>query len=312
VTNSSTRTRYRPIDPIILDLSEPLSAVDRTHEDVVGARCLVVHEGKPIGLVEFPIPTEGVQPDRLADILLARLGGPIGETLSALGRPPDELPLEGLGSNESPAGIDGEVTVVIATRDRTPQLRACLDSILRGIVRPARVIVVDNAPTTSETEDLLRCMSADEPSLHYIREDRPGLAVAHNAALAHIDTTKVLFTDDDVIVHPWWVARMSGALETGSKVACVTGMITPLELRTPTQAAIEQHIGLNKGFERRVFDNGPNRPDDPLFPWAAGTLGSGANMGFRTAFLRDNGDFDEALGAGTVALGGTTSLRSTT
>ena len=47
-----------------------------------------------------------------------------------------------------------------------------------------------------------------------------------------------------------------------------------------------------------------HRPTDPLFPYTAGTFGSGANMAFRTSFLCERGGFDEALGAGTVAMGG--------
>lgn len=41
-----------------------------------------------------------------------------------------------------------------------------------------------------------------------------------------------------------------------------------------------------------------------MFPYAAGTFGSGANMAFRTTFLNSLGGFDGALGTGTVAKGG--------
>jgi hypothetical protein len=47
-----------------------------------------------------------------------------------------------------------------------------------------------------------------------------------------------------------------------------------------------------------------HRLASPLYPYAAGTFGSGANLAFRTAVLRDLGGFDAALGAGTPARGG--------
>lgn len=295
---------FQPILPVIVDLSEPLPLIPPIDNGATRARCLVVHRGDPLGVAEFPLEPEGVSPGRLSEQLLAELGGSIGDALIASGLTHTELPLDEFDGGAMPDPIDADTTVVIATRDRPEQLEVCLRSILDGVVVPARVVVVDNAPSTSTSEDLVRMMAATEPSLHYVREDRPGLAIAHNASLPHIDTAKVLFTDDDVVAHPWWVARMSQALDSGARVTCVTGMIVPLELDTPTQFAIEQHTGLNKGSERRVFDLDLNRPDDPLFPWAAGTLGSGANMGFTTAYLRDAGGFDEALGAGTAALGG--------
>jgi hypothetical protein len=43
---------------------------------------------------------------------------------------------------------------------------------------------------------------------------------------------------------------------------------------------------------------------EPLFPFTAGRLGSGANMAFRTGWLLTHGAFDPATGAGTPARGG--------
>jgi len=45
-------------------------------------------------------------------------------------------------------------------------------------------------------------------------------------------------------------------------------------------------------------------PDDTAFPFTAGRFGSGANMAFRTSWLREAGGFDPATGAGSPARGG--------
>jgi hypothetical protein len=81
-------------------------------------------------------------------------------------------------------------------------------------------------------------------------------------------------------------------------------MIFPAEVETPAQAWIEAHAGFGKGFDRQVFDLDEHRPDDRLFPFTAGRLGSGANMAFRTDVLRELGGFDDTLGVGTPARGG--------
>jgi len=138
-----------------------------------------------------------------------------------------------------------------------------------------------------------------------VSEPRPGLARAHNCGLEHVTAPIVAFTDDDVVVDPAWLGSLVDGFGRQSNVGCVTGMIFPLELETPAQDWLEHYAGFNKGFEPKVFDLlGTGRATDPLFPYTAGTLGSGANMAFRADVLRSMRGFDPALGAGTEAKGG--------
>jgi O-antigen biosynthesis protein len=113
----------------------------------------------------------------------------------------------------------------------------------------------------------------------------------------------VAFTDDDVIADPQWLSALASNFVSDA-VGCTTGLILPAELDTRAQYWTERHGGFGKGFERRVFDLAENRPSGALFPFAAGSMGSGANMAFRTRILREIGIFDAALGAGTAARGG--------
>ena len=132
-------------------------------------------------------------------------------------------------------------------------------------------------------------------------EATPGLARAHNRVLQLVTTPIVAFTDDDVVVDTQWLRRLVDGFTVAPDVACVTGMIFPLELETPTQGLVEQVIGFNKGYTRRVYTAAAGNGDDPLFPFTAGRFGSGANMAFCTDALRSIGAFDDALGAGTRA-----------
>jgi glycosyltransferase involved in cell wall biosynthesis len=140
--------------------------------------------------------------------------------------------------------------------------------------------------------------------VRYTRENRPGLAVAHNHGLRFVDSPVVAFTDDDVVVDRWWLTSVAAAFHANPGAAAVTGFIAPDELETPTQVLLERHGAFGKGALRRVYDLRENRPADTLFPFTAGQLGSGANMAFRTDALRDVGGFDPSLGTGTPAKGG--------
>jgi GT2 family glycosyltransferase len=193
--------------------------------------------------------------------------------------------------------------VVIATRGRPARLAECLASIADGTVLPERVVVVDNARPDDLTEELVLRYRMEGSTVEYVREDRPGLAHAHNAALGSVHTGLVAFTDDDVRVHDRWLENLTGAFDTDPDTVCVTGMIAPRELDTLAQQWVEAQGVYSKGLQSRKFDAG-NRGESPMFPYAAGAFGSGANMAFRTEFLRSIGGFDGALGTGTVTKGG--------
>ncbi|MEU6984826.1 glycosyltransferase [Streptomyces sp. NPDC046324] len=239
-------------------------------------------------------------------------GADTAETLAALARArldesrPDESRLPGARLTGSRLGQDHLVppraSVVVASRERADQLARALDSLLDQDHPDYEILVVDNAPVTRDTEELVRGTYGDRVT--YVREDTPGLAVAHNTGLAHARTEVVAFTDDDVVADPHWLTALTAPFAADPRLGCVTGLILPARLRTPAQILLESHGGFAKGFAPRLYD--PARPpaDEPLFPFTAGSFGSGANMAFRTRALASAGGFDPATGTGTAARGG--------
>ncbi|MFC8587217.1 glycosyltransferase [Streptomyces sp. NPDC057217] len=203
---------------------------------------------------------------------------------------------------EGGAGAPPRASVVVATRERPEQLARALDSLLAQDHPDFELIVVDNAPRTGDTRDLVVRKYADR--VRYVREDVPGLAAAHNTGLAAAGGTVVAFTDDDVIADPHWLTALTEPFAADPGLGCVTGLILPARLATPAQVLLESHGGFAKGFAPRLYD--PARPpaDEPLFPFTAGSFGSGANMAFRADALRRAGGFDPATGTGTAAKGG--------
>ncbi|MFJ5079652.1 glycosyltransferase [Streptomyces sp. NPDC088553] len=202
-------------------------------------------------------------------------------------------------------------SVVVATRERPESLARALDSLLAQDHPDFELIVVDNAPRTTGTHELVTRKYADDADdadravrVRYVREDTPGLATAHNTGLAAAEGAVVAFTDDDVIADPHWLTALTAPFAADPGLGCVTGLILPARLGTPAQILLESHGGFAKGFAPRLYD--PARPpaDEPLFPFTAGSFGSGANMAFRADALRRAGGFDPATGTGTAARGG--------
>lgn len=299
------------------------AATGRTYTRAV---VLARRHGAPIGVVELALPANGLPADQYA----AELGRRLGIEVRVAGAEPVPVATNGHASANGHSSANGHgavadaavvtnghapadgvavvrerpaASVIVATRDRVVSLERCLESVRALVPAPIEIVVVDNASAGRDTADLVRSLEGADPRLRYVREDRPGLARAHNCGLEHVSAPVVAFTDDDVVVDRAWLGALADGFGRQANVGCVTGMIFPLELETEAQDWLEHYAGFNKGFEPLLFD--PARPSsDPLFPYTAGTFGSGANMAFRVDVLRAMRGFEPALGAGTEAKGG--------
>jgi GT2 family glycosyltransferase len=265
---------------------------------------LVRLHGHPLGVAAVTLSPDGLPPDHLADRVAAALGFEVAAHLRADGLAgPGVVPAQGVTTSDAcrprPAD-DRAAAVIVTTCAASRSLGRTLEGILLQSTPPAEIIVVDNRPHTSGVRAQLDGFPAD---IRYVAEPARGLSRARNAGLAAATAPVVAFTDDDVEVDSRWLQfLLSGFVD--DQVACVTGLILPLELATPAQVWFEQFGGFTKGFIRRRFDLADHRPDDLLYPYAAGVFGSGANSAFRAATLRRLGGFDVYLGAGTAARGG--------
>lgn len=269
----------------------------RLHGEVVGIAEVALAEA-PLGAVELAEQLQEALADELAEHLHRDEHDPVALTAAGLPAPADPPCAAELAAVRARAPF---ASVVVATRDRPDTLAACLDTVLALDYPGFEVIVVDNAPSDDASA---RLVAERFPSVVYVAEPLPGLAVAHNRGLRAARGELVAITDDDVLVDRRWLLELARGFEAADDVGCVTGLIFPDELETPAQVWLEDRVGLNKGHRRRLFDIGSNRPPDPLFPFTAGVFGSGANMAFRADALAAIGGFDPALGAGTRSRGG--------
>lgn len=300
VPEPPTPAWFAPLQVLEVDRSRPLQslapAFDSRGNPYSKALILVRDGARPLATVNLDIPPGGLP----ADALERAIDNKIGPSRNETQRRTDTA--------ERSAFLDRApfASVIVATRNRPDRLARCLASI-DAIDYPAyEVIVVDNNPSDDATARFFAETYGVNGRYRYVRENRPGLAAAHNRGVQEMAERShfAAFTDDDVLVDRYWLCELMRGFEAASNVGCVTGMIFPVELETWPQLLIEQFGGFNKGFQRQIYDLRQHRPRDPLFPFTPGRFGSGANMAFRRSSLARIGGFDPVMGTGTPAMGG--------
>jgi glycosyltransferase involved in cell wall biosynthesis len=288
--NEGSVVRYTMFD---IEVTRPLSDLSLSPGDA-GAAVLVRRKGVPIG---FWLHEANGSPRVTATELAGRIGAEAGEKVLA------EAIREELVPTSSVVSLP-LLTIAICTRDR-PE---CVERLLRSLGAQAtalpegsaglEILLVDNAPLDERT----RKLAAQWSEVRYVREPRPGLNFARNRALQEARGEILAFLDDDVIADRHWMAGFANAWTDNRDAAAFTGQILPMELETEAQVLFEKRGGFRRGFDRVRY--GPVQPDDGLYPGAAGIVGTGANMAFRTDVLRRMGGFDDALDTGAPVPGG--------
>ena len=261
---------------------------------------------EPLGLLALDVPEAGLSPIALARAVDERYGEAVRERLRG---PRTQLPRY-LATRAEILRDAPPVTVVVCTRERPEALARCLDSLLVQEYPRFRVLVVDNAPTSTATADVVRAKALHGP-VEYLVAREPGLSHARNAAVAAAPGEILAWTDDDVTPDPYWLSEVARGLAEHPEAGVVCGVVVPAELETPAQLWFEQFGGHSKGrgFTPALFSPATAHVQSPLYPLPA--FGVGANMTFRPGVIESIGGFDPALGAGTRSMGSEDTLAFT-
>lgn len=103
-------------------------------------------------------------------------------------------------------GIHG-CSVVVSTYNRLPYLKQCMPSLLQLQHTPLEIIIVDDGSSDGTREYL---SSFTDSRLRIVRHEKNrGLSAGRNSGVAVARLPIIAFTDDDCIVDPQWVARMT-------------------------------------------------------------------------------------------------------
>jgi GT2 family glycosyltransferase len=187
------------------------------------------------------------------------------------------------------------VSVIVATRDRPDDLRACLASLVaQRTARAFEIIVVDNNPASGVTPGVVSGFAG----VRLVSEPRAGLSYARNRGIVEARGAIIATTDDDVCCPEDWIERLVAPF-SHQQVAIVTGNVLPLALDTPAQQLFEMYGGLGRGY--RPLSVGPEWMGRCRLSVPTWELGCTANAAFRASLFRDPrvGLMHEALGAGT-------------
>ena len=123
-----------------------------------------------------------------------------------------------------------EVSVIVATYNRSDDLRAALESLLNqesaGI--DYEVIVVDNN-SDDETGSVVKALrdQRGDDKLVYCFEAKQGVSYARNRGIAMARAPVVAFTDDDIRPAANWLLCIRDAFRRFSDVDCIGGKVLP-------------------------------------------------------------------------------------
>jgi glycosyltransferase involved in cell wall biosynthesis len=188
-------------------------------------------------------------------------------------------------------GAAMDATIVICTRNRAESLTRALQSLV-AMEAPAgfswNVVVVDNG-STDQTPRVVADFS-DRLAITRVPEERPGLSNARNRGIAAVNANYIIWTDDDVVVEPGWLAAYAAAFRRWPEAAVFGGKILPV-LEEPAAAWFAKSIDeLDYLLAARDFGASP-------LPLSHDRQPFGANYVVRTDEQR-RWPYDPNLGAG--------------
>jgi len=161
-------------------------------------------------------------------------------------------------------------SVVVASRNRSALLARLMTALeAQEGAPPFEVVIVDDA-SDDDTAAVLRDLAASSPLPLRAEAQRPrrGQSAGRNRGWRRAVGEVVLFTDDDCVPHPGWVAAMCRHLD---EVDVVQGRTVP----APDQSA--NHGPFSRTLETTTADG----------------LYATCNMGYHRSWLAGVGGFDE-------------------
>jgi GT2 family glycosyltransferase len=284
---------------LTVEITEPLPSISDI-DRYSAVRVLVKSYGMPLGYVVMSGYQHEIAPEQLAIEISNRYAPEIARQMVChdLLKKPARSRTKRYASKRSRNGPTHLpllfISVLVCTRDRTGSLKHTLDSLMKLDYPRHEVLVIDNAPSTAETEELVK-----NYPFRYVLEPRPGLDWARNRGIAESKGDIVAYIDDDAVADPGWLWGIrAGFVDPGTM--CVTGLLLPSELETTAQEIFEIHYGgFSRGFERTVYRRGELWKYQTCWP----SVGTGCNMAFRREVFDRVGVFDVAFDVGTPTCG---------
>jgi glycosyltransferase involved in cell wall biosynthesis len=182
-----------------------------------------------------------------------------------------------------------KVTVAICTWNRADLLDRTLAEMcqLRLPGGTDWELLVVNNNCTDDTDRVIARHAAHLP-VRRLSEPKPGQCHARNCAVAAAAGELIVWTDDDVLVDPDWLAEHMAAAAAWPRAAFFGGTVDPW-------FAVEPPRWIRRNLDRLGGYYVTRQLGPAVRPLADGELPFGANMAFRTNVLRQFA-FDPRIG----------------
>ena len=179
------------------------------------------------------------------------------------------------------------LTVMMASYNGAGWIAQCLDSFC-ALEQPEggyKLVIIDNA-STDGTADIVRSY-LDRLPITLLFQPKPGKNRALNLGLEHIEGDLIVFTDDDVIVTPDWLAQWRRVADQFPQSDIFGGCIKPHWRKQPPEWLLEI-INIPMVYAL----TGERHQEDPNIPVRI----FGPNMMIRASFFAGGQRFDETIG----------------
>jgi len=125
----------------------------------------------------------------------------------------------------SDGALSFDVTVCICTRNRAVDVTRAIRSVQCSTRRAWQIVVSDDS-TDDVTKQALKTFGRD---IEFLEGPRRGLCANRNNALRSVTGTHVLFIDDDVVLSPYFLDEIAGALVSLEESSRAHVIVTGLE-----------------------------------------------------------------------------------
>lgn len=186
------------------------------------------------------------------------------------------------------------IAVIVCTYNRCGVLAAALNSISLSRMPETvtwEILVIDNN-STDRTRQVVAVLSGHYPGrIRYVFEPKQGKSHALNRAIREATAEILVFTDDDVTVHPDWLRNLTAKLAdpewmgAGGRVLPIWGCTPPKWLALDWQYSLAPLAHFDLGSDPHELTASP----------------IGANMAIRSSIFGKYGGFRTDLGPSSIS-----------
>src|SRR5438128_12312301 len=119
------------------------------------------------------------------------------------------------------------LSLVVPTYNRSRLVMRCLESVQRQDLQQFQLLLVDNSPDAELQSRIEEFNPAARIPAQYVPEPRLGLHNARHAGARAASGDVLVFTDDDAVFDPPWLAAYARAFEAYADMSAAGGPVLP-------------------------------------------------------------------------------------